>query len=88
MNLQIFTLKVTKNLGISSNVKNETGYGNTRLGIQFPVKEFSTHDNFRIVVNFFLENDSYAIGKPLILAEKPISVIYRKAYDIAIGIQF
>ncbi|CAM1369111.1 conserved exported hypothetical protein [Tenacibaculum sediminilitoris] len=83
-----FYLLITRGFGISSNVKNEAGNGNMRLGIQFPIKELTDFDNFRVVFNIFLDHDSYELKEPLINSETPDDIVYRRGYGLAIGLQF
>ncbi len=83
-----FYLLVTRGFGISSNVKNEEGNGNIRVGLQFPIKELTDFDNFRVVFNIFLDHDSYELKEPLINNETPDDIIFRKGYGFAIGLQF
>ncbi|WP_435255317.1 hypothetical protein [Tenacibaculum sp. A30] len=81
-------LMTARSIGISSNVKNEAGNGNIRVGLQFPIKELTDFDNFRVVFNIFLDHDSYELKKPLINNEIPDDIIFRKGYGLAIGLQF
>ncbi len=81
-------LMTARSIGISSNVKNEAGEGNIRVGLQFPIIELTDFDNFRVVFNIFWDNDSYALKKPLLENEVPEDIVYREAYGFAIGLQF
>lgn len=83
-----FYLLITKGFGISSNVRNEAGNGNIRAGLQFPIKELTDFDNFRVVFNIFLDHDSYELKEPLINNETPYDIIFKKGYGLAIGLQF
>ena len=81
-------LMTARSIGISSNIKNEPGEGNIRAGLQFPIKELTDFDDFRVVFNIFWDNDSYALKKPLLRAEIPSDIVFRSGYGLGIGLQF
>jgi len=81
-------LMTARSIGISSNVKNEAGEGNIRAGLQFPIKELTDFDDFRVVFNIFWDNDSYALKKPLLSTEIPSDIVFRSGYGLGIGLQF
>ncbi|WP_418649899.1 hypothetical protein [Tenacibaculum aestuariivivum] len=77
-----------RSIAISNAIKNAGGYGNVRFGLQFPIKELTDYDNFRIIFNVFWDNDSYALKKPLLNKELPNEITFHGGYGLAIGLQF
>lgn len=83
-----FYLTLDRAIGISSNVKDDPNNVGVLAGLQFPIKELTDFDNFRVVMNLFIKQDSFDLKEPLIQNEKPFNIVYRKAYGISIGLQF